>query len=118
MWFNDKCFTNVVCAIKVAILFVRLIATIVVVVANFVAKNASAVRFTLEFTFLARFSDMISTVQWVIQRLEKWFDCGLHCDGLFTDFYDRFKMNEKVYRDMKWEEKIMWWWTSITTLNK
>lgn len=57
---DKKCVTRI---INVAILFIRLIATIIVSVADFVPLNASTICFALEFTFLATLRDMISTVQ-------------------------------------------------------
>lgn len=93
-----KCITSIVAAIKVAILFIGMIATIVVVVADFVANNANPVWLALEFTFLATSCDLISTVQWTIQWLEVRFCCGFCYEDvrdddfcLFTGFNDQFR---------------------------
>jgi hypothetical protein len=58
---------QIITIIKVAILFVRLITTIVVVVANFIPSNANTIGLALKFTLLAILRYMISTVHSVIQ---------------------------------------------------
>lgn len=121
MWWK-MCITRIiiVSSIKVAILFIRLIATIIVIVAHFVPDNTNTVGFTLEFTVFATLRDMISTVQCVIQWFQMRFYCGFvydegvgdDRDGLFTVLHDLWLTSM-----MKWEEKNMKRWTLITTLN-
>lgn len=84
----NKCFTNVVSTVKVAIFLIRLITTIVVVVAHLVPNNANPIRFALEFAFLAGLTDWVSAVQLVIQCFETGPNSGIvycACGDLFTE---------------------------------
>lgn len=53
----NKCFTNVVSTVKVAIFLIRLITTVVVVVAHLVPNNANPIGLAPEFAFLAGLTD-------------------------------------------------------------
>lgn len=84
----NKCFTNVVSTVKIAIFLIGLIATVVVVVAHLVPNNANPIRLALELAFLASLTDWVSAVQLVIQCFETRrnsgivYDCA--CGDLFT----------------------------------
>lgn len=53
----NKCFTNVVSTVKVAIFLIGLITTVVVVVAHFVPNNTNPIGFALELALLAGLTD-------------------------------------------------------------
>lgn len=85
----NKCFTNVVSTVKVAIFLIRLITTVVVVVAHLVPNNANPIGLAPEFAFLAGLTDWVSAVQLVIQCFETGRNSGIvyecACGDLFTE---------------------------------
>lgn len=85
----NKCFTNVVSTVKFAVFLVRLITTIVVVVAHLVPNDANPIGLAPKFTILAGLTDWVSVVQLVIQRFETGRNSGIvyecACGDLFTE---------------------------------